>query len=41
MAADMSDLTVEEILEELQDLLAGVPPEARSIVIKPSIVTSS
>jgi hypothetical protein len=34
MAAAMSDPTVEELLEELQDLLAGVPPEARPVVIK-------
>jgi hypothetical protein len=30
----MSDPTVEELLEELQDLLAGIPPEARPVVIK-------
>jgi hypothetical protein len=30
----MSDPTVEDLLEDLQDLLAGVPPEARPVVIK-------
>lgn len=30
----MSDPTVEELLEELQDLLAGIPAEARPVVIK-------
>jgi DNA-directed RNA polymerase specialized sigma24 family protein len=30
----MSHPTVEELLEELQDLLAGIPPEARPVVIK-------
>ena len=34
MTAGMSDPTVEELLEELHDLPAGVPPEARPVVIK-------
>jgi hypothetical protein len=34
IAAAMSDPTVEELLEELQDLLAGIPAEARPVVIK-------
>jgi hypothetical protein len=34
MAATMGDPTVEELLEEWQDLVAGIPPEARPVVIK-------
>jgi hypothetical protein len=34
MAATKSDPTVEELLEELQDLVTGIPPEARPVVIK-------
>jgi hypothetical protein len=30
----MSDPSTAELLEELQDLLAGFPPEARPAVIK-------
>jgi hypothetical protein len=30
----MGDPTVEELLEEWQDLVAGIPPEARPVVIK-------
>jgi hypothetical protein len=32
--AVMNDPTAEELVDDLKDLLTGVPPEARSVVIK-------